>query len=258
MVLVGRHGFDAPTLGSAGADGSHLNCAAMAPRPGPSTPSDSADRLRRAWQLRPRTDYVFDFWTAVGWILLTVGFYAFYVLYQLVRRSRDHNARRLEFLDAATTFAWEEAQLRDLTEEFRPYVERMATGLESLRRSTRDFRDPVIWLLLSMVSFGVTGIVAAVLLNRDLIAHDEAEKAIEADLVFAFGRLDRSLAAVPDPSRVVGRHNAVGRVMATIVSLGLYGFWWGRDLMLEGNAHFAVNRPFEDEVVSAVGEILAA
>lgn len=233
-----------------------LNCAAMQPGQDPAVPSDSADRLRRAWQLRPRTDYVFDFWTAFGWVVLTVGIYAFYVLYQLVRRSRDHNVRRLEFLDAAASFAWEEAQLRGSAEELRPYFERIGTGLESLRQSTRDFRDPVIWLLLSMVSFGVTGIVAAVLLNRDLIAHDAAEVAIEADLAFAFARLDRPLVAVADPERVVGRHNAAGRIVATVASFGVYGFWWARDLMVEGNSHFAANRPFEDEVASAVQEML--
>ena len=58
-----------------------------------------ADRIRYAWQRRSDTDYVFDFWTAFGWTLLTCGIYWFYVMYQLVRRSRDHNARRAELLD---------------------------------------------------------------------------------------------------------------------------------------------------------------
>lgn len=226
--------------------------------PGPATPPESAERVRRAWQLRPRTDYVFDFWTAFGWIVLTLGLYAFYVLYQLVRRSRDHNVRRLELLDAAASFAWEEAQLRGSAEDLRPFFERIGSGLEVMRRSSRDFRDPVVWLLLSLVSFGVTGIVAAVLLNRDLIAHDAAEAAIESDLTHAFARLGRPLDTPLDPDRSVGRHNAVGRIAATVLTLGIYGFWWGRDLMVEGNDHFVVNWAFEDDVSAAVQDILAS
>ncbi len=65
--------------------------------------------MRAAWQRRNETDYIFDFWTALGWTILTCGIYGFYVLYQLVRRSRDHNLRRIEMLDAATGFAWERA-----------------------------------------------------------------------------------------------------------------------------------------------------
>lgn len=234
-----------------------LQCAAMESSSDAATPPESAVRVRRAWQLRPQTDYVFDFWTAFGWIVLTLGLYAFYVLYQLVRRSRDHNLRRLEFLDASASFAWEEAQLGGHTEELRPYFERIGTALEALRRSTQDFRDPVIWLLLSLVSFGITGMVAAVLLNRDLIAHDAAEVAIEADLTYAFASLGRPLHTPLVPGRTVGHHNAAGRIAATVLTLGVYGFWWGRDLMDDGNAHFAVNRVFEDDVSTAVQDILS-
>src|SRR5579864_2232464 len=80
-----------------------------APGP-PSVPT--AERIRLAWQRRPETDYIFNFWTAFGWTVLTLGIYGFYVFYQLVRRMRDHNARRLELLDAATTVAWEQAGRR--------------------------------------------------------------------------------------------------------------------------------------------------
>lgn len=227
-------------------------------QPTPGTPSESADRVREAWQRRPATDYVFDFWTAFGWIVLTFGLYAFYVLYQLVRRSRDHNERRLEFLDAAASFAWEEAQLKGSAEQLRPYFQRIGNNLAALRRSTRDFRDPVIWLLLSMISFGVTGIVAAILINRDLIAHDSAEVAIEADLAYAFAQLGRPLEVGVDPDRIGGRHNAAGRIVATVVSFGFYAFWWGHDLMVEGNDHFAVNHPFENDAAAAVQDLLEA
>ena len=91
----------------------------MAPMP-PPPPMTAAERVRVAAQQRDETDYIFDYWTALGWTVLTLGIYGFYVFYQLVRRMRDHNARRLELLDAAMTVAWEQAGRQGLQQEMTP------------------------------------------------------------------------------------------------------------------------------------------
>ena len=72
-------------------------------------PPSAAERVRLAAQRRAESDYIFSYWSALGWTLLTFGIYGFYVFYQLVRRMRDHNARRLELLDAAVAARWEQA-----------------------------------------------------------------------------------------------------------------------------------------------------
>src|SRR5271167_2913684 len=84
--------------------------------PGP-PPMPSVDRVNAAWQRRVETDYIFDYWTALGWTILTLGIYSFYVFYQLVRRLRDHNQRRVDLFDAALAFAWDEAGRRGLQQE---------------------------------------------------------------------------------------------------------------------------------------------
>jgi hypothetical protein len=56
----------------------------------------AAERVRLAAQRRGESDYILNYWTALGWTILTLGIYGFYVFYQLVRRMRDHNVRRLE------------------------------------------------------------------------------------------------------------------------------------------------------------------
>src|SRR6185437_10191792 len=108
--------------------------------PGPPAAS-AADRARWAVQRRGETDYIFSYWSALGWTILTLGIYGYYVLYQLVRRMRDHNARRLELLDAATTAAWEQAGRQGLQQEMAPSFERAAGHLTVLRQMTQDFRE---------------------------------------------------------------------------------------------------------------------
>jgi hypothetical protein len=211
--------------------------------------------VRFAWQRRHESDYVFDFWTALGWTILTCGVYLIYVIYQLVRRSRDHNLRRIELLDAATTFAWERATARGLADELRPSFERIATNMATLRQQATQSRDPVLFMVIAIFATGITQIVAYILLDGDLVTHDFAEGAIETELSTIYGRLGASIAP-PDPSRLKAKHNYAGRVVASLLTCGIYLFWWTYDVMVEGNRHFEHNWRWEDDLAASVQGLL--
>ena len=221
--------------------------AAMPPPP----PMTAAERVREAVRRRDETDYIFNYWTALGWTVLTLGIYGFYVFYQLVRRMRDHNARRLELLDAAMTVAWEQAGRQGLQQEMTPSFERAAGHLAELRRLTGDFREPVIWLVLAIVVRGITEIVAFVLLDQDLVKHSQAEAGAGHELSVIYGRLGLHVPS-PDQGQVKRPDNYVGRILAAIFSLGIYMFWWFYNQMDEPNKHFTSNWAQEDELVTAV------
>ena len=125
----------------------------------------AADRIRLAWQQRPVSDYHFEFWTAFGWTLLTCGVYGFYVLYQLVRRSREHNLRRIELLDAATTFAWQKAEANGITGELGPNFGHISAELAVLRQQASEFRDPVVWTVISLVASTIVHIIVLSLIH---------------------------------------------------------------------------------------------
>ena len=211
----------------------------------------AAERVRVAARRRDETDYIFSYWSALGWTILTLGIYGFYVFYQLVRRMRDHNARRLELLDAATTAAWEQAGRQGLQQEMAPSFERAAGHLAVLRQMTGDFREPVIWLVLAIVARGITEIVAFVLLDQDLIKHSQAEAGAGHELSVIYSRLGQQMPS-PDQGQVKGPDNYVGRILAAIFSLGIYMFWWFYNQMDEPNKHFTSNWAQEDELVKAV------
>jgi len=211
----------------------------------------AAERVRLAARRRGESDYIFSYWSALGWTILTFGIYGFYVFYQLIRRMRDHNARRLELLDAATTVAWEQAGRQGLQQEMAPSFQRAAGHMAVLRQMTQDFREPVIWVLLAIVARGVTEIVAFVLLDQDLIKHGQAEAGAGDELSVIYGRLGQQVPA-PDQGRVKGPDNYLGRILAAIFSLGIYMFWWFYNQMEEPNKHFASNWGQEEELVNAV------
>ncbi len=218
----------------------------------PSAPQPSAaERVRLAYQRRNETDYIFDYWTALGWTILTLGFYGYYVFYQVIRRDRDHNLRRLELLDATTAFAWEQAAAQGKTEELRPHFERVQGYLAQLRALTTEFRDPVVWLVIYFVANTIAVFVGFYFVDRDLIRHDTNEGGAEAELAKIFAALGQSLPE-PDPSRVKGPDNIAGRVVATIFSFGIYFLWWYHDIFETGNQHFRTNWAWEDSLAGAV------
>ncbi len=231
----------------------HPALAAMpSPPPVPSPPQlTAAERVRVAVRRRDETDYIFNYWTALGWTILTFGIYGFYVFYQLVRRMRDHNARRLELLDAATAVAWDEAGRQGLQQEMTPSFEETAGHLSELRRMTGDFREPVIWVALAIVVRGITEIVAFVLLDQDLVTHSQAEAGAGHELSAIYGRLGMHLPS-PDQGQVKRPDNYVGRILAAIFSFGIYMFWWFYNQMDEPNKHFTSNWAQEDDLVRAV------
>ncbi|HLX88201.1 MAG TPA: hypothetical protein VKR22_07085, partial [Acidimicrobiales bacterium] len=120
-----------------------------------------------------------------------------------------------------------------------------------LRRMTADFRDPVIWVVLGIVARGITDLIAFVLLDQDLVRHDQAEVGVEYELSLIYGRLGQSVPP-PDQSRVKGRDNYAGRIVATIFSIGIYLFWWYHDQMTIPNRHFQANWAQEDALAHAV------
>jgi hypothetical protein len=243
-------GAGGPGAGGAGAGGAWAGGTAPSYIPGPG----AAERVRLAVQDRGNTDYIFNFWTALGWTVLTFGFYGFYVFYQLVRRMRDHIARRLELLDAAVTFGWEEAGRQGVQQELTPSFQRAASHLAVLRKMRTDFRDPVVWLVLSVVAGGIIHVIAFVFLDGDLVKHDRAEVGVEHELAFIYGRLGQVL-VYPDAGRVERPHNYVGRIVATFFSFGIYFLWWYYNMMTGPNRHFQMNWSQEDALVAAVGAL---
>ncbi|MBV9284082.1 MAG: hypothetical protein JO176_05685 [Acidimicrobiia bacterium] len=81
--------------------------------------------------------------------------------------------------------------------------------------------------------------------------HDAGERAAEAELVGIYGALGMQLATPTGAPKQA--HNYVGRIIATIVSLGFYFLWWTYDVMVEGNEHFEQNWVWEDSLRAALG-----
>ena len=217
-------------------------------------------RVKNAYESRHATDYYFEgIGVVIVLTIITCGIYGIFVFYQLMRRLREHNKRRLELLTAATDFAWQRSVATGIDDEVRPAFERISSHLGVLRQLTTEFREPAVWLVIIVgVGLATTGALAfvpwmigLVLIDGDFVRHDSHEGAIEAELSGIYGRLGQNVPA-PDPSRVKGTQNYAGRIVATVLTCTIYGFWWMADAMRDGNWHFQWNWPWEDALAAAV------
>src|SRR5947207_9855457 len=192
------------------------------PQPAAQPPAASpVERFRAAYGARAETDYYFEGMGMVIFLtIITCGIFGFYVFYQLMKRMRDHNRRRLDLLESATELAWQRASEQVVAEELRPNFERIATNVAALRGLTTEFREPGIWVIIAVLT-SIAYFVGFVFLDGDLIKHDQAEGAIEAELSAIFARLGQNVPA-PDPARQKGKQNYAGRLGARISSCGVY------------------------------------
>ena len=212
----------------------------------------AAERVRFAVGQRAQSDYIFvGAGLNIFLTIITCGIFALYLFYQLMRRDHDHMRRRWELLDAGYNDAWAKANTAGLGDELRPAFERIAQSLGVMQSQTMEFRDPAIWLIIAIFASTVAYIVGFIFIDQDLDTHDRAEGAIEAELAAIYARLGKTL-PTPDPSRVKGKHNYAARIIVTIVTCGIYHFWWLYDMQVEGNAHVEGNWPFEDALLDAV------
>src|SRR5439155_19340881 len=136
----------------------------------------------------------------------------------------------------------------------RPNFERVASPLQTLRAMTTDFRDPTVWVLIAIgaVLIGLAAslivqVVGYILLDGDLIKHDRAEGAAESELAAIYGRLGQTI-PTPDPARVKAPQNYVARVIVTILTLGIYNFWWFFNEIVDVNLHIEINWPWEERI----------
>lgn len=210
----------------------------------------AAEQLQQAIRERPSTDYMFAFWSALGWTVLTFGLYSFYVLYQLIRRSRDHNRRRAALFVAAQDLAWQRAVAQGSPERLRSSFQQVHGDVQQLQAMRDDFREPTIWLLLSIVGGGLVWLAGAILLDQDLVRHERHERAAEAGLTAVFAELG---VVLPQPAPAGKQpHNYVGRILAVVFTLGLYSLWWVADVMREGNANFQQGYAWEDALAQSL------
>jgi hypothetical protein len=203
---------------------------------------------------REETDYRFNYWTYLGWTILSGGIYGHYGTYKLVERRTAHAQRRLAFL----SYLWHALNARA---EAAGKKEEVSEGLDNLSRiyqqmeafERRNKREPILWMLLRIV-FGVVGAYINHFLNKDLRFFDEWEASYAANAEWVMQRLGYQV-AVPKRTKPVRDRSTGLYVFLSIITIGIWSMVWRAQVMRDGNDHFDDDDAMENELLRAMGLI---
>jgi hypothetical protein len=201
---------------------------------------------------REATDYRFNFWTYLGWNILTFGIYSHYATFRLVERRHRHAERRLAF----QSYLWHALAGRADALGRRAEV---AEGLDNMSRcyqqmeafETRNRREPVLWMLLRLL-FGPVGAYINHFLNKDLRFYQEWESSYAANAEWVMGRLGYPV-GLPQRARPVPDRSTALYVLLTVITFGLFSIYWRYTVMVDGNGHFDDDAAMEDALLRGLG-----
>jgi hypothetical protein len=203
-------------------------------------------------QRRDATDYRFNYWSYLGWTILTFGTYSVYGTYKLVDRRHQHAQRRLAF----QSYIWHALNARA---EALGKKEEVAEGLDNLSRiyqqmeafERRNKREPILWTILRMV---VTFVGAYInhFLNKDLRFYDEWEGSFAANAEWVMSRLGYPVQLPQRQGPIKDRSTGL-YVLLTIVTGGIFSLYWRAVTMSDGNGHFDDDAAMEDALLRGLG-----
>lgn len=204
--------------------------------------------------LRAKTDRKMGFF--FNWILLpivTFGIWGIVVLYRLIER-RDEHFRREARLNQDMLQAIK-AKLAEKGVD--PYsIPEMATLESTIREKemVEQPKNPVLWLILSILT-GIAGIYVMYFLLTDYFHHEQRQIEVVQKANMVLARAD-----VPTAYQFTYREELPERhfwhqLLASMVTLGIYGIVTGYRLSADPNRHFENQWEWEDSLGRSLSQM---
>lgn len=227
--------------------------------------SATLQNLRKDAEMRVMTDTkVSPLWILLPVVevvltLVFVGFLAVYVLflyviYLLIRRRKQHFARRQRFFADLAMALREAASRRGANVE--AYLGSMeATSREAQMEGTE--KSAVLWVILYIIPVVslIAGLYILYFLTGDFFEHERREDGMLADASRALSALGSTFAF----NRYEGvlHRSFVLYFILSIVTFGLFTFYWEYVLIQDPNNHFNSHVQFEDALLQSVSPLLS-
>lgn len=200
-------------------------------------------------QQRVTTDWTTDPGMAVLLTIVTCGIYGLYIFYKLMERRDLHFARVANTVNTSVALLKEEAAKAGKTE----LIGQELAQLEMVQRETYEQsreRGAVLWLVLAIVT-GIAAIIGYYFLMDDFARHDVLEAQYFTLMSSAMAKLGKSAQASQAAPTIPERSFALFLVL-TLVTCGIYGFYWLYVLIKDGNDHVEAQVQWEDYIYSAL------
>lgn len=192
-----------------------------------------------------------------GLLALAAGLVNIYVVYKWVDRRNKHFRRTLMLYESLREL------LARLSAEKGVYV---GEQLQILERDLKEYsyglteKNPVLWALLQVIPWIGSIILFYVyhFLNKDFLEHYRRESYILGDI----GRIMKDLNLEIQPPSFTRDYRFPDRstvvyIVATILTLGLFSFYWVYTLTKDPNEHFKEHSMMEEPLIQQLEKIVS-
>lgn len=200
-------------------------------------------------QQRVTADWMTDPGMAVLLTLVTCGIYGLYIFYKLMERRDLHLARMYGVAGTSIALLREKAAAAGKLD----LIGQELSGLEMVQMEmygqSRE-RGAALWLVLGILT-GIATYVGYYFIMDDLTKHDTYEAHYFTLMSAALAKL--GLSSRPSQAvRTIPERNFVTFILLTLVTCGIYYFYWLYVLVQDGNNHITAQVQWEDFIYTAL------
>ena len=200
-------------------------------------------------QERVNSDWTTDAGMAVLLTIVTCGIYGLYIFYKLMERRDMHLARVANMVNTSVALLKEKAAAGGQTE----LIGQELASLEMVQREMFDQsreRGAVLWLVLGIIT-GICIWVGFYFIMDDLAKHDRLEAQYFSLMSAALAKMGLSAQASQAAPNIPDRSFAAYLILS-IVTCGIFYFYWQWALVDDGNKHVEAQIQWEDFIYSAL------
>lgn len=200
-------------------------------------------------QERVNSDWTTDAGMAVLLSLVTCGIYGLYVFYKLMERRDMHLARVANMVNTSVPLLEEKAAGGGKTEAIGQELAQLEMVQRQMYEQSRE-RGAVLWLILAIVT-GVAAFIGFYFIMDDLAKHDQLEAQYFTLMSQALAKLGLSSQASQAAPNMPDRNFALYLVLS-LVTCGIFYFYWLYVLVDDGNSHVEAQVQWEDFIYSSL------
>jgi hypothetical protein len=200
-------------------------------------------------QQRVTSDWTTDPATAIILTIVTCGIYGLYIFYKLMERRDLHFARMANVVNTSVAMIKEKAAATGKSELISQDMAQLEMVQSEMYEQSRE-RGAVLWLVLGILT-GICTIIGYYFIMDDFARHDQLEASyftLMSDILTKLGLSAQASQAAP----TMPERNFVTFLLLSIVTCGIYGFYWIYVMVLDGNNHVEAQVQWEDYIYSAL------
>ncbi len=166
--------------------------------------------------------------------------------YKLIRRRSEHFRRDKILREGLISYIRGVASERGIEAQMSTEIATMTT-VHSESNGEENEKSAILWIVLSIITFGLVGIYVAYFLTKDPHGHDVRQLAFMQQVQSSFTKFQKTIVfpfwkAIPSRSFFL-------YLVLTWITFGLFALYWNYTLISDFNEHFKAQWQIEDQLV---------